>query len=163
RAGELGLNLWRAGETTVHVAVDETTTEAELSLVAEAFGLPPRTEVTVALRELPASLPSGLRRTGGYLAHPVFNTHQSATQLMRYLKLLADRDDALDGGMIPLGSCTMKLTAATEMQSITWPEFANLHPFAPEADVEGTLGLITELENWLAEITGYDTVSLQPN
>jgi glycine dehydrogenase len=163
RAGELGLNLWRAGETTVHVAVDETTTEAELSLVAEAFGLPPRTEVAVALRELPASLPSGLRRTGGYLEHPVFNTHQSETQMMRYLKLLADRDYALDRGMIPLGSCTMKLNAATEMQSITWPEFANLHPFAPESDVEGTLGLIGQLEDWLAEITGYDTVSLQPN
>jgi glycine dehydrogenase len=87
----------------------------------------------------------------------VFNTHQSETQMMRYLKHLADRDYALDRGMIPLGSCTMKLNAATEMQSVTWPEFANLHPFAPEADVEGTLGLIEQLENWLAEVTGYDT------
>ena len=117
----------------------------------------------ISLRELPASLPESLRRTSGYLEHPVFNTHQSETQMMRYLKQLADRDYALDRGMIPLGSCTMKLNAATEMQSVTWPEFANLHPFAPEADVEGTLGLIEQLENWLAEVTGYDTVSLQPN
>ncbi|NUT59061.1 MAG: aminomethyl-transferring glycine dehydrogenase subunit GcvPB, partial [Agromyces sp.] len=84
-------------------------------------------------------------------------------QMMRYLKSLADRDYALDRGMIPLGSCTMKLNAATEMQSVTWPEFASLHPFAPETDVVGTLGLIEQLENWLAEVTGYDTVSLQPN
>lgn len=163
RGRELGLNLWEADEATVHVAVDETTTEEELSRVLEAFGFDARTEVTVAYRELPASLPAGLRRTSGYLEHPVFNTHQSETQMMRYLKQLADRDYALDRGMIPLGSCTMKLNAATEMQSVTWPEFANLHPFAPEADVEGTLGLIEQLETWLAEVTGYDTVSLQPN
>ena len=163
RGRELGLNLWEADEATVHVAVDETTTADELSRVVEAFGFDPRIEVPVSLRELPASLPESLRRTSSYLEHPVFNTHQSETQMMRYLKQLADRDYALDRGMIPLGSCTMKLNAATEMQSVTWPEFANLHPFAPEADVEGTLGLIEQLENWLAEVTGYDTVSLQPN
>lgn len=163
RGRELGLNLWEADEATVHVAVDETTTEAELSLVVEAFGLGERVEVPVTLRELPASLPEGLRRTSSYLEHPVFNTHQSETQMMRYLKTLADRDYALDRGMIPLGSCTMKLNAATEMQAVTWPEFANLHPFAPEADVRGSLGLIEQLESWLAEVTGYDTVSLQPN
>jgi glycine dehydrogenase len=147
----------------VHVAVDETTTADELSRVVEAFGFDPRIDVPVSLRELPGSLPESLRRTSTYLEHPVFNTHQSETQMMRYLKSLADRDYALDRGMIPLGSCTMKLNAATEMQSVTWPEFANLHPFAPEADVVGTLGLIEQLENWLAEVTGYDTVSLQPN
>ncbi len=167
RARELGLNLWEAGEATVHVAVDETTTAAELSLVVEAFGFSPSrgsgTEIAIDLSTLPASLPAALRRTSAYLEHPVFNTHQSETQMMRYLKQLADRDYALDRGMIPLGSCTMKLNAATEMQSVTWPEFANLHPFAPEADVVGTLGLIEQLENWLAEVTGYDTVSLQPN
>ncbi|WP_448810595.1 aminomethyl-transferring glycine dehydrogenase [Agromyces bauzanensis] len=169
RARELGVNLWEADEATVHIAVDETTTEAELSLVVEAFGFEARpstgsgTGVSVSLGELPASLPAALRRTSSYLEHPVFNTHQSETQMMRYLKQLADRDYALDRGMIPLGSCTMKLNAATEMQSVTWPEFANLHPFAPEADVEGTLGLIEQLESWLAEVTGYDTVSLQPN
>ncbi|MDQ0575967.1 aminomethyl-transferring glycine dehydrogenase [Agromyces albus] len=163
RARELGVNVWRADEATVHIAVDETTTEAELSLVVEAFGFDPRTPVPVNLRTLPESLPAELRRTSGYLEHPVFNTHQSETQMMRYLKQLADRDYALDRGMIPLGSCTMKLNAATEMQSVTWPEFANLHPFAPEADVVGSLALIEQLEEWLAEVTGYDTVSLQPN
>ncbi|GAA4371540.1 aminomethyl-transferring glycine dehydrogenase [Agromyces bauzanensis] len=163
RARALGLNLWEADEATVHVALDETTTAEELSLVVEAFGFDARTEVPVSLRELAASLPEGLRRTSPYLEHPVFNTHQSETQMMRYLKQLADRDYALDRGMIPLGSCTMKLNAATEMESVTWPEFANLHPFAPEADVVGTLGLIEQVESWLAEVTGYDTVSLQPN
>ncbi len=83
--------------------------------------------------------------------------------MMRYLKSLADRDYALDRGMIPLGSCTMKLNAATEMAAITWPEFAQLHPFAPEADVQGSLELIDQLEAWLADVTGYDAVSLQPN
>lgn len=166
RARELGVNLWQVDESTVQVAVDETTTAAELSLVVEAFGLTEVAGELAPLRELtPAStsLPQSLRRTSPYLEHPVFNTHQSETQMMRYLKQLADRDYALDRGMIPLGSCTMKLNAATEMQSVTWPEFANLHPFAPEADVVGTLGLIDQLETWLAEVTGYDTVSLQPN
>jgi glycine dehydrogenase len=97
------------------------------------------------------------------LTHPVFNTHRSETSMMRYLKYLADKDYALDRGMIPLGSCTMKLNAATEMEAVTWPEFAGLHPFAPEADVEGYLELIGQLESWLADVTGYDSVSLQPN
>ena len=166
RARELGVNLWQVDEDTVHVAVDETTTEADLARVAEAFGFDAR-PLADSLRRaqgaLPNAIPEDLRRTSGYLEHPVFNTHQSETQMMRYLKQLADRDYALDRGMIPLGSCTMKLNAATEMQSVTWPEFANLHPFAPEADVVGTLGLIEQLETWLAEVTGYDTVSLQPN
>ncbi|MFK4728088.1 aminomethyl-transferring glycine dehydrogenase [Agromyces mediolanus] len=163
RARELGVHLWEVDEATVHVAVDETTTEAELALAARAFGLPEETAVPVDARAVPAGLPAGLSRTSGYLTHPVFNTHQSETQMMRYLKTLADRDYALDRGMIPLGSCTMKLNAATEMQAVTWPAFANLHPFAPEADVVGSLGLIEQLESWLAEVTGYDTVSLQPN
>ncbi|GAA1502934.1 glycine dehydrogenase [Agromyces terreus] len=163
RARELGLNLWEAGEATVHIAVDETTTADELSRVVEAFGFGERADVAAQATELPSSLPADLRRTSSYLEHPVFNTHQSETQMMRYLKQLADRDYALDRGMIPLGSCTMKLNAATEMQAVTWPEFANLHPFAPEADVVGTLGLVEQLESWLAEVTGYDTVSLQPN
>lgn len=161
-AREAGVHLWQVDDDTVHVAVDETTTAAELSAVARAFGA---TDAAFgdAVRELPSSLPEALRRTSSYLEHPVFNTHQSETQMMRYLKTLADRDYALDRGMIPLGSCTMKLNAATEMQAVTWPEFANLHPFAPEADVDGSLELISQLEGWLAEVTGYDTVSLQPN
>ena len=161
-AREAGVHLWQVDDDTVHVAVDETTTAAELGAVARAFGA---TDAAFgdAVRELPSSLPEALRRTSSYLEHPVFNTHQSETQMMRYLKTLADRDYALDRGMIPLGSCTMKLNAATEMQAVTWPEFANLHPFAPEADVDGSLQLISQLEGWLAEVTGYDTVSLQPN
>ncbi|WP_167041196.1 aminomethyl-transferring glycine dehydrogenase [Salinibacterium sp. ZJ454] len=104
-----------------------------------------------------------LLRDTEYLTHPVFNTHRSETSMMRYLKYLADKDYALDRGMIPLGSCTMKLNAASEMEAITWPEFASIHPFAPAADVEGYLVMISHLETWLAEVTGYDTVSLQPN
>ncbi|MGR0219611.1 aminomethyl-transferring glycine dehydrogenase [Agromyces sp. ZXT2-6] len=162
RARELGLDLWEVDEATVQVAVDETTTWEDLQAVVRAFG-----EDDAPFRagsgSMPNALPDALRRTSPYLEHPVFNTHQSETQMMRYLKQLADRDYALDRGMIPLGSCTMKLNAATEMQAVTWPEFANLHPFAPEADVRGSLGLIEQLEGWLAEVTGYDTVSLQPN
>ncbi len=107
--------------------------------------------------------PEHLARTSDYLTHPVFATYHSETAMMRYLRLLADRDYALDRGMIPLGSCTMKLNAATEMAAITWPEFAQLHPFAPAEDAAGYLELIAGLESWLAELTGYDTVSLQPN
>jgi glycine cleavage system P protein (glycine dehydrogenase) len=110
-----------------------------------------------------AAIPERLRRTSDFLTHPVFTTHHSETGMMRYLKYLADKDYALDRGMIPLGSCTMKLNAATEMAAVTWPEFAGIHPFAPGADVEGYLLLISHLETWLAEVTGYDTVSLQPN
>ena len=104
-----------------------------------------------------------LARSSEYLTHPVFNTHRSETSMMRYLKYLAVKDYALDRGMIPLGSCTMKLNAATEMEAVTWPEFGGIHPFAPEADVEGYLTLIEQLQTWLAEVTGYDSVSVQPN
>jgi glycine dehydrogenase len=109
------------------------------------------------------AIPRELRRATDFLTHPVFTTHHSETAMMRYLKYLAEKDYALDRGMIPLGSCTMKLNAATEMTAVTWPEFANIHPFAPAADVEGYLVMISHLETWLAEVTGYETVSLQPN
>ncbi len=102
-------------------------------------------------------------RDSEFLTHPVFNTHHSETEMLRYLRTLADRDYALDRGMIPLGSCTMKLNATTEMESITWPEFANLHPFAPADQTVGIRELVDELEQWLCAITGYDSVSLQPN
>ena len=108
-------------------------------------------------------LPESLLRESEYLTHPVFNTHRSETSMMRYLKYLADKDYALDRGMIPLGSCTMKLNAASEMEAVTWPEFGGIHPFAPEADTVGYVTLIEQLEGWLAEVTGYDSVSLQPN
>jgi glycine dehydrogenase len=163
RARELGLHLWQADEGAVQVSVDETTTWHDLHTVVRAFGGPEARSFGFVAGSFESAIPEELRRTSGYLEHPVFNTHQSETQMMRYLKTLADRDYALDRGMIPLGSCTMKLNAATEMQAVTWPEFAELHPFAPEADVVGSLSLIDQLEAWLAEVTGYDTVSLQPN
>ena len=104
-----------------------------------------------------------LRRTTHYLTHPVFYTHRSETAMLRYLRRLSDRDFALDRGMIPLGSCTMKLNATTEMEPLAWPEFADLHPFAPAEDAAGYAKLIGQLEQWLAEITGYAAVSVQPN
>ncbi|MDM4763356.1 aminomethyl-transferring glycine dehydrogenase [Galbitalea sp. SE-J8] len=152
-------------DDTVRLVFDETTAYGAelLDAVLAPLGAEP-----VSGREKgswrPASpLPPELVRTSAYLTHPVFTTHRTETGTMRYLKYLADKDYALDRGMIPLGSCTMKLNAATEMAAVTWPEFANLHPFAPRAHVEGYLDLIGDLEGWLAELTGYDTVSLQPN
>ncbi|WP_373457679.1 aminomethyl-transferring glycine dehydrogenase [Microbacterium murale] len=159
---ELGILLHLAGPDLLSIAVDETTTFAELSAVSTLFGAPAR--VFDARGDgTRARIPNALHRTDDYLTHPVFHVHHSETAMMRYLKSLADRDYALDRGMIPLGSCTMKLNAATEMASITWPEFAGIHPFAPASDVEGYLDMIDQLESWLAEVTGYDAVSLQPN
>ncbi|WP_411722205.1 aminomethyl-transferring glycine dehydrogenase [Mycetocola sp.] len=162
RARELGINLHLVDDATVGISVDETTTAAELTAVVVAFGFS-GDESFAGLDAESTRLPADLVRSSEYLTHAVFNTHHSETAMMRYLKQLADRDYALDRGMIPLGSCTMKLNAATEMEAITWPEFASLHPYAPEADVLGYLGLIEQLESWLAEVTGYDSVSLQPN
>ncbi|WP_231562993.1 aminomethyl-transferring glycine dehydrogenase [Microbacterium mangrovi] len=168
RARSKGYQLFLADEATVGVSVDETTTADDLAAVAWAFGLPEADEHDV--RDLPfaeatpiAGVPAKLRRADAYLEHPVFTSHRSETAMMRYLKQLADRDYALDRGMIPLGSCTMKLNAATEMAAVSWPEFAKVHPFAPEHDVHGYLTMIEQLESWLAEVTGYDAVSLQPN
>ncbi|GAB3631041.1 aminomethyl-transferring glycine dehydrogenase [Microbacterium shaanxiense] len=159
---ELGILLHLVDERTVSIAVDETTTHAELDAVASLFGVPARV-INPRGDGTRARIPNALHRTDEYLTHPVFHVHHSETAMMRYLKSLADRDYALDRGMIPLGSCTMKLNAATEMASITWPEFAGIHPFAPASDVEGYLEMIDQLEGWLAEVTGYDAVSLQPN
>jgi len=158
-ARQSNINLYLVDENTVAVSFDEVSSvDGQLGL-AEAFGFASRREFAI----LTASFPVELERDSEYLTHPVFNTHRSETSMMRYLKYLADKDYALDRGMIPLGSCTMKLNAASEMESVTWPEFAGLHPFAPEADVEGYLTLIEQLQTWLAEVTGYDSVSLQPN
>ncbi len=162
RARSRGYQLLWVDDATVGVSVDETTTAADLDAVAWAFGLPDGAVSAPAGGSI-GSLPAGLLREDDYLTHPVFHTHRSETAMMRYLKTLADRDYGLDRGMIPLGSCTMKLNAATEMAAVSWPEFARVHPFAPEADVRGYLGLIEQLETWLAEVTGYDAVSLQPN
>jgi len=129
-----------------------------------AFGLPgDAAAVDVLDMEARDGIPSALVRTSAYLTHPVFHRYQSETEMLRYLRRLADRDLALDRTMIPLGSCTMKLNATAEMMPITWPEFANLHPFAPIEQAAGYRRLFADLEAWLAEITGYDAVSLQPN
>src|SRR5262249_22392095 len=114
-------------------------------------------------QDAPEGIPAALRRESDILVHPVFRTYHSETQMLRYLRRLADRDLALDRTMIPLGSCTMKLNATTEMTPITWPEFAEMHPFAPLDQAGGHAELFEELERALCEITGYDAVSLQPN
>ncbi|MFJ6535895.1 aminomethyl-transferring glycine dehydrogenase [Paenarthrobacter sp. NPDC091711] len=152
-----GINLRLIDADTVGVSVDETTTPEVLSAVAVAFGAGPVGDV--AGFELPASVV----RTSDFLQHPVFNTHRSETQLLRYIRKLSDRDLALDRIMIPLGSCTMKLNATAEMEAISWPEFASIHPFAPDHQTAGWRELITDLEADLTEITGYDQVSIQPN
>jgi glycine dehydrogenase len=158
-AAEAGVNLWRVDEDHVSLSCDETTTPAQLGAVLGAFG-GPAGELAEASAD---ALPSGLVRTTDFLTHPVFSTHRSETAMMRYLRRLGDLDYALDRGMIPLGSCTMKLNAATEMEPITWPELADLHPFAPADQVSGSVELVHQLEKWLVALTGYDAVSLQPN
>jgi glycine dehydrogenase len=164
-AHDAGYLLHLVDADTLQLSVDETTTPEDVVALARVLGA---TEVTVpatetAVRDAATGLPAGLERESAYLTHPVFSAHRSETRMMRYLKHLSDKDYALDRGMIPLGSCTMKLNAATEMAAVTWPEFARLHPFAPREDVRGYLDMIGDLETWLAEVTGYDTVSVQPN
>ncbi|NUL06291.1 aminomethyl-transferring glycine dehydrogenase [Streptomyces lunaelactis] len=160
-AREGGVNLHLVDGDAVSIACDETTGRAQLSAVWSAFGVDGDIEALDAATE--ETLPQALLRTDEYLAHPVFHQHRSETAMLRYLRKLADRDYALDRGMIPLGSCTMKLNATTEMEPVTWPEFAAVHPFAPVEQAVGYLTLIRELEERLAEVTGYDAVSIQPN
>lgn len=162
---EAGYNLFTADEYTVGVSVDETTTEADLEKVLAAFGEAERgsSRVRLSVDEDADRLPVELARQVDYLTHPVFGTHRSETSLLRYMRRLSDRDLALDRTMIPLGSCTMKLNATAEMEPVTWPEFAGLHPLAPLDQAAGSVALIRQLEAWLAEVTGYDAVSLQPN
>ena len=170
-AEEAGVNIWRHDADTVLISVDETTDPSEVAAVASAFGAgrsdgtdDGATVVDSSTQELvEPDWPEHLVRTSDYLTHPVFHEHRSETQMLRYLRRLADRDFALDRGMITLGSRTMKLNATTEMAAITWPEFAGLHPFAPAGQTEGIRELIGQLSDWLCEITGYDAVSLQPN
>ncbi|MFF9864408.1 aminomethyl-transferring glycine dehydrogenase [Streptomyces sp. NPDC013953] len=160
-ARENGVNLRLVDSDHVSAACDETTGRAQLTAVWDAFG------VSADVEELDAAtadtLPAELLRSDAYLTHPVFHAHRSETAMLRYLRKLADRDYALDRGMIPLGSCTMKLNATTEMEPVTWPEFGQMHPFAPAEQAQGYLTLIRELEERLAEVTGYDKVSIQPN
>ncbi|MFD6610635.1 aminomethyl-transferring glycine dehydrogenase [Micromonospora chalcea] len=156
-AAERNVNLRLVDADRVGVSCDETTTGAHLQAVWAAFG------VDGFDGDVDGGLPDALARTSEFLTHPVFHSHHSETAMLRYLRCLADFDYALDRGMIPLGSCTMKLNATTEMEPITWPEFAHLHPFAPAAQTAGYRELIAQLEGWLAEVTGYDAVSVQPN
>ena len=151
------INLRVVGADTLGVALDETTTPEIVADVCAAFGI---AAVEAAADDV---IPPELRRTSAFLMHPVFTAHRSEHQMLRYLRELADRDLALDRTMIPLGSCTMKLNATAEMEPITWPEWGRIHPFAPVEQVGGYRELISDLETWLAEITGYDAVSLQPN
>ena len=148
-----GINLWRVDADHVSVSCDEATTDAHVAAVLDAFGV----------EAASLSARASLTRTSEFLTHPAFTKYRTETAMMRYLRALADKDIALDRSMIPLGSCTMKLNAAAEMESITWPEFARQHPFAPASDSPGLRRLIADLETWLVQITGYDAVSLQPN
>ena len=157
-ARERGVNLRYVDADIVGISVDETTTDAVVGRVLDSFGLAPVDSPSTEL-----AIPGGLRRTSAFLTHPVFHRYRSETEMLRYLRRLADRDLALDRTMIPLGSCTMKLNATTEMVPITWPELASIHPFAPIEQATGYLQLFDDLEHWLCEITGYDAVSLQPN
>ncbi|MEK9284255.1 aminomethyl-transferring glycine dehydrogenase [Bradyrhizobium sp. ISRA442] len=149
------------GGAALRIALDETTTPATVEAVWRAFGgTLSYAEIDAATRE---ALPDALRRTTGFLTHPVFHAHRSETEMLRYMRKLSDRDLALDRAMIPLGSCTMKLNATTEMMPLTWPEFGSLHPFAPREQAQGYHALFARLEKWLCDITGYDAISLQPN
>jgi glycine dehydrogenase len=170
RAAERGMDLRRIEPTSVGISLDETKTEADVDDLLAVFGsgpeaaqaAPPARARDLALEVDPA-IPAGLRRTSPYLTHPVFSLHHSETEMLRYMKGLENRDFSLTHGMIPLGSCTMKLNATSEMIPVTWPEFNRIHPFAPVAATAGYRQLFEELESWLGEITGFAGVSLQPN
>ena len=154
-AKERGINLRLVDDDHVAIACDEATTADHVSAVRDAFGV----DASNAAKDWP-EIDS---RTSEYLTHPAFNRYRTETAMMRYLRSLADKDIALDRSMIPLGSCTMKLNAAAEMEAITWPTISRLHPFAPAGDVLGMRKIIASLEDWLVAITGYDRVSVQPN
>jgi glycine dehydrogenase len=161
-AAERGVDLRFVDDDIVGVSTDETTTRAHLDAVVAAFGVDAQ-DWDALDGQVDDALPEALRRESSYLTHPVFAEHRSETALLRYLRRLSDKDLALDRTMIPLGSCTMKLNATTEMVPVTWPEFGQLHPFTTAANAEGYRQLVDDLERWLCEVTGYDTVSLQPN
>ena len=169
RARSLGMNFREIDSRRLAISLDETTTVADLESILAALAL--TTEKLVAAKEALRALldnpgeaiPEALQRKTPYLQHPVFNSYHSETEMLRYLRRLADKDLALDRTMIPLGSCTMKLNATSEMLPITWPQFASLHPFAPKEQAEGYRAMIADLAERLCAITGYDAFSLQPN
>jgi len=156
-AFEAGVNLGRVDDDHIRIALDETTTPDILARVLGALGLD---ELATGAD---TAIPPGLARRSEFLTHPVFNTYQSEHEMLRYLRRLADRDLALDRSMIPLGSCTMKLNATTEMIPVTWPGFAGIHPYAPGSQATGYLEMIRELGGYLCAATGYDVISFQPN
>lgn len=164
RALDAGANVRLLRGQCVALSLDETTTRDDLALLWRTFA-PTATQPTVEqlAASAPDLIPASLRRTSAYLTHPVFNTHHSETGMLRYIRQLSDKDLALDRTMIPLGSCTMKLNATSEMIPITWPEFANVHPFAPADQLEGYRLLDEQLRAWLCQATGYAGISLQPN
>ena len=165
RAVQMGANLRKAWDTHLCVSLDETSTRADVELLWRIFAGEGKALPDFAALEgsAPDLIPPALRRTSAYLTHPVFNTHHSETAMLRYIRQLSDKDLALDRSMIPLGSCTMKLNATSEMIPITWPEFAHIHPFAPADQRQGYAELDRQLRRWLSSITGYADVSLQPN
>ena len=168
RAVAAGMNLRRYpewGNTMLGINLDETTTRDDIAALWALFAAPGQTlpQVADCDKGIESMIPPALRRSSAFLTHPVFNTHHSETQMLRYIRSLSDKDLALDRSMIPLGSCTMKLNATSEMIPITWPEFANVHPFAPREQLAGTWLMNDQLCAWLSQATGYAGVSLQPN
>jgi glycine dehydrogenase len=157
-AAERGINLRRIDATSVGVSLDETVTPETVEALFAVFGVSGE-----VVSDAPSGIPAELARRSEFMTHPVFHSYRSETEMMRYLRRLQDADIALDRSMIPLGSCTMKLNAAAELIPVTWPEFSDLHPFVPLDQAQGYLRVISDLETWLADITGYDSVSLQPN
>jgi len=167
RGLDQGINLRKVGDKQLAISLDETTDREDISALLAVFGGKPNhgLDVEALDSELPqnAGIPTELLRSSAFLTHPVFNSYHSETEMLRYLKRLENKDFSLTHGMIPLGSCTMKLNATAEMIPVTWPEFSNIHPFAPRDQVQGYMEMIDELEVMLVEITGYDKVSMQPN
>ncbi|GGH54206.1 glycine dehydrogenase (decarboxylating) [Comamonas phosphati] len=165
RAASMGVNLRKTGDEYLCISLDETSTRADVELLWSVFARDGQPLPGIAAMDegLPSLIPEALQRQSSFLTHPVFNTHRSETAMLRYIRSLSDKDLALDRSMIPLGSCTMKLNATSEMIPITWPEFANIHPFAPADQLAGYAELDAQLRQWLCEATGYAGVSLQPN
>jgi glycine dehydrogenase len=168
RALAAGMNIRRYrewGDAWLSITLDETTTRDDIAALWRVFAAPGQALPTFEAFEkgIEPLIPAALRRTSAFLTHPVFNTHHSETQMLRYIRSLSDKDLALDRSMIPLGSCTMKLNATSEMIPVTWPEFAQVHPFAPADQLAGYAELDAQLRGWLTQATGYAGISLQPN
>ena len=162
KLAEKNINVLQLDKNTIGISIDETVELQTIELLLQTYSQS-KIDLEQLWLKLDNRIPTSVARSSEFLTHQVFNKYQNETAMLRYIKSLSDKDYALDRGMIPLGSCTMKLNAATEMQAVTWPQFADLHPFVPIAQADGTYALIRELEKWLVEITGYDAVSLQPN